>query len=200
MNITAENKAARKILSVPSRQTQPWLLWLPPSSLLQSWESWTSFPLRACRKSNTQRLHHGKQDNLSLSSKSSNPALAQLSRVFVFATSRSCLRSSFRLMDSVAVASPQQNTSFRKQGVSTHHHGSVTIAVMQMDIITWSLVLEGEEATLPSPFLRVVGVPCAKLFFAVLDEERDSDLQAKEGTDYIFMIPVSDFINNHNFL
>ena len=171
MYTTAENLAARKISPVPLRQAQPLLLWLPPSSLLQAWESWISSLLHACRKSNTQCLHQGKQDNVSLSTKSINPALAQLSRGFASATSRHCLRSSFQLMESAAVPSPQQSTSFRKQGVSTHHQGSATTAVTQTDITTWSLGLEGEEATLPSPFLCAVGVPCAKLCFAVLDEE-----------------------------
>ena len=83
-------------------------------------------------------------------------------------------------MESVAVPSPQQNTSFRKQGGSTHHHRSVTTAVMPVDIIMRSLVLEGEEATFPSSFLCVVGVHCAKFFFAVMDKETGFRSAGKE--------------------
>ncbi|RLW11138.1 hypothetical protein DV515_00001430 [Chloebia gouldiae] len=69
-------------------------------------------------------LHHGKQDNVSLSTKSINPTSTQLSRGFVFASSRSCLRSSFRLTESVAVLGSQKNV--------THHISSETTAGMPL--------------------------------------------------------------------
>lgn len=111
-------------------------------------------------------MHHGKQDNVSLSTKSINPTSTQQSKGFVFAISRSCLRSSFRLTESVAVLSSQKNMSFSK-------HTSPQLWNLCRDANRYnyvrSLISEGAEATLP--FSMLWESPVQSSFFAVLDKE-----------------------------
>lgn len=135
-------------------------LWLPPSSLNQPWESSIFFSL-CLQKVQYSVMHHRKQDNVSLSTKSINPTSTQLSRGFVFAISRSCLRSSFRLTESVAVLSSQKNMSHITSALKPLQGCQQTLLCEILDFRgSWGYF----------PFLHVVGVPCVQLFFCSLGQ------------------------------
>lgn len=163
-------------------------LWLPLSSLNQPWESSIFFSLYVCRSPIHSVLHHGKQDNMSLSTKSINPTkqrlyfchLKELSEIQLPAH-RVCGCSGL----------PEKHV--------THHLSSETTAGMPTDIIMWDPWFQRELRLLSLPPCRG-SRRCKALFLQSWTKIWDPDLQAKKDTDYIFMIPVSDFINSHNFL
>lgn len=183
MYITAENKAARRIPPVPLRQTQPLLLWLPPSSLLQAGGGWIFSSLHACGKSNTRCLHHGKQDNGSLSTKSINPAWAQLSRGFVSAT-QGVVWDPASGSWSLWLFQALSKTRHSESEESAH----ITMGLSPVQRCTWTTLRDPQlwrERRLlwPVPFYMLRESPVLSSSLQSWMRKLDSDLQAKKGTN-----------------